>query len=766
MISNLLSKLNLVLIFLLYLFSTIVTAQTETVYIDFGNSLTPAPWNSTLSNSDLTTTINLTNSNNISTGIGMRITDAFPGSNSDGTTAPDAGLNFPSSATRDSFYGSGTDGGAFLFTNLVVGKTYTITFFASKMGVIDNREASYTVIGASSQTVHLNPTGNTSTTVTIVFQPKTDGTAELKVDKGPANNNSAGYFYIGLIKLQYDTATPTYTNNALQIDFGANTSQTAGNWNNLTVSSTAGSLNNLVSKGGTVTNINLAVTDSFNFYNDNGTTAAGQSLGLPTTATSDSFFGNTVEFEGKVEPSGAIKYSNFNPNVDLSLTFYASRMDYVNIDNRQTKYTIEGLTTETVYLNIANNINNSVSKSIKPKADGTLTITVSKGPNNTNVNGFFYLGAMLIDYAATPSIAINSPNGNEFWQVGKTTTINWTASSLANPITLEYSINNGQSWNLISNSVPSTNTTYDWIIPNTISTNCLVRATSTSVQDSSDGVFEISSDSSVNTIVVIGSSTAEGIGASELAKSWVSLYAKSLYNKDTRLNVVNLGRGGYTTYHVLPTGTAIPSGVSVTIDATKNITKALSYNPIAIIVNMPSNDTNNGYSVADQIANYNVLHHEAFINNVPLWVATTQPRNFNNTTLIQRQIEVRDAILTAYPERSINFWTEIAAADGRILSNLNSGDGVHLNDSGHAILTNKVLEANLLTKRSPICAITTWNGTTWSNSLPKKSNSAIFTADYTTTEEFQACTITVQNQAILKMSSDLQITLFGPSKSN
>lgn len=760
MFTKLLVKSKKILFLLLCFTVSFVSAQTETINIDFGSNNSVSPWNNS-SNNVSENILNLINSNAVNTGISLKITDSFPGINAVGTTAPNASLGFPSTSTSDSFYGQGTDGGSFLFNNLVIGKDYTITFFASRTGVSDNREATYTVIGTTTQSVSLDASNNTNNAVSITFKPKTDGTAVLNVAKGAANNNTSGFFYIGLIKIQYPTATPTYTNNALLVDFGISTNQSSGNWNNMTNALTTGSLNNLINKGGVTTNISLAVTDSFNYINENGTTGAGQSLGFPSTATADSFFGNTTAFLGKTEPTGAIKYSNFDPNIDLSLTFYGSRIDYIEVDNRETQYTIEGLTTEIVYLNTANNTNIAVSKTIKPKADGTVTITVTKGPNNNNTNGFFYLGAMGIEYTPLPSIAISSPNGGEFWQVGKTTEINWTSANLSSAITLEYSTNNGTSWNTISNTVSNLTNTYNWTVPNAVSTNCLVRATSGTVSDTSNAVFEISNDATTSNIVVLGSSTAEGTGASTLAKSWVSLYAKELYKNDTRINVVNLGKGGYTTYHVLPTGTTIPVGVGVTVDTDRNITKALSYNPIAIIVNMPSNDTANGYSVADQIANYNTIHHQTFINNVPLWVATTQPRNFTEPTKIQDQIAVREAILAAYPILAINFWTDIAETDGTILNGLNSGDGVHLNDTGHAILFNKVLASDILTNPTPICSITTWNGTTWSNSAPKNSSTAIITGNYTASSDLEACALEVSNNAVVTIPSDYTFLING-----
>ncbi len=69
---------------------------------------------------------------------------------------------------------------------------------------------------------------------------------------------------------------------------------------------------------------------------------------------------------------------------------------------------------------------------------------------------------------------ITSPIGGENWQVGTTKAIRWNACTV-DTITIEYSINNGQNWLLVSENVPTTANTYNWVIPNTISSNVLVR---------------------------------------------------------------------------------------------------------------------------------------------------------------------------------------------------------------------------------------------------------------------------------------------------
>jgi len=326
-------------------------------------------------------------------------------------------------------------------------------------------------------------------------------------------------------------------------------------------------------------------------------------------------------------------------------------------------------------------------------------VPYSNNDINKNSNTFIsdelaYVDAINNEVNVAPSLTITSPNGGEFWQVGKSPNIIWESQELTASINLEYSIDNGSSWLPIA-TVSSTQKSYPWEVPNNISQQCLVRATSGSATDIGDAIFEISDDTSTCTIVVLGSSTSFGTGASIPENSWVNLYSSAIFQKNTKLKVENLSALGYTTYHILPTGTSIPAGVTVTIDQNKNITKALSFSPVAIIINMPSNDTENGYTYSAQLYNYNILKTEANSYSVGLWIATPQPRNAFVGTKLQTQKDVRDAITSIYANKAIDFWNDIAGTDDKILPLLNAGDGIHVNNDGHDILFNKVLSKNI-----------------------------------------------------------------------
>lgn len=180
--------------------------------------------------------------------------------------------------------------------------------------------------------------------------------------------------------------------------------------------------------------------------------------------------------------------------------------------------------------------------------------------------------------------------------------------------------------------------------------------------------------------VVLGSSTAEGIGAGPYDSSWVGRSTKYLpvskvYKNDS---IINLARGGYSTHNIIPSG-----------DPARNITKALTYRPYAIIVNMPTNDIANGGTVEQQMKNFATIADLSKQQQVELWVTTAQPRNLNEADR-KKLIELNEKVLFTYREHALDFWTDIANADGTIKPMYGSGDGIHLNASAHRLLFDRV----------------------------------------------------------------------------
>ncbi|HOF21838.1 MAG TPA: M12 family metallo-peptidase, partial [Bacteroidales bacterium] len=98
-----------------------------------------------------------------------------------------------------------------------------------------------------------------------------------------------------------------------------------------------------------------------------------------------------------------------------------------------------------------------------------------------------------------PAVRVLSPNGGEKLLAGSTHRIRWTVSSHIANCVLAYSLNGGYTYTTIA-TLNSSNTSYNWTVPNTPSIQCRLRITGTdsrntfSVSDVSDFNFEIASE--------------------------------------------------------------------------------------------------------------------------------------------------------------------------------------------------------------------------------------------------------------------------------
>ena len=196
-------------------------------------------------------------------------------------------------------------------------------------------------------------------------------------------------------------------------------------------------------------------------------------------------------------------------------------------------------------------------------------------------------------------------------------------------------------------------------------------------------------------IVIVGSSTAYGTGASPIDSSWARKFTRYVTLQNPLSTVVNLATGGYNSYHVLPTGTTPPANRPFPVDTARNITKALSLHPKAIIVNLPSNDIAFGVPVAEVKANFELILAKADSARVPVWFTTTQPRNNLSLSEKQQQVELKNWILQRFGNKAIDFYTEIADDRDSILPLYSAGDGVHVNNAGHHLFFRKVVEEKI-----------------------------------------------------------------------
>ncbi len=93
-----------------------------------------------------------------------------------------------------------------------------------------------------------------------------------------------------------------------------------------------------------------------------------------------------------------------------------------------------------------------------------------------------------------PSITVTSPNGGENWVVGENHDIKWMSTGVIDNVDIDYSIDDGGSWTAVAAGTENDGS-FTWTVPDTPSSTCLLRVSSTAspdITDSSDFNFAIS----------------------------------------------------------------------------------------------------------------------------------------------------------------------------------------------------------------------------------------------------------------------------------
>ena len=192
-------------------------------------------------------------------------------------------------------------------------------------------------------------------------------------------------------------------------------------------------------------------------------------------------------------------------------------------------------------------------------------------------------------------------------------------------------------------------------------------------------------------MVVLGSSTSAGTGASTYANSWVGLLTYRLTNDyPGMVSVSNLGFGGLTTFHILPTGTN-NGAFRPAVDQARNITAALALKPQVILINMPTNDVANGFSDTETMNNFATVINAARAAGVKVLLTGTQPRGDIPLASRQRLQSQNTTLLGTYGGDCINVYDELTDFTTYSIKSLYSaGDNVHLNNAGHAYIYSRI----------------------------------------------------------------------------
>ncbi len=200
-------------------------------------------------------------------------------------------------------------------------------------------------------------------------------------------------------------------------------------------------------------------------------------------------------------------------------------------------------------------------------------------------------------------------------------------------------------------------------------------------------------------LVIMGSSTAEGNGASNYNNSWAGKVT-SFYNQNTSdgidTTVTNIALGGLTTYQEMPTDFVPPTGRPAP-DPNRNVNKALSYSPDVIIINLPTNDMASGFTKVEFMNNLRAMYQRITTAGVRCYITTSQPRTNLGTEWRDSLKTLKDSIINNFGLYAVDFWTDLVSSDGQnnIAAAYNSGDNVHVNDAGHNLLYIRVRDKSI-----------------------------------------------------------------------
>ncbi len=190
---------------------------------------------------------------------------------------------------------------------------------------------------------------------------------------------------------------PLQSGETIWIDFGGDNRNTSGNWNNFNEFITGNSLVNVIDGAGQTTSVDVTLTDGFSGVNSAG--SATNTLGYPTTATSDSLY--TGSFDGHAAAllnRAQVTFSDLDPNLVYDLAMFSSRTGNDGGLGRLTRYTVGG---EWIDFDPTDNTSvEVVFAGISPAPDGTLTIDVEVSPDGTG--RFGYLGSLKLTAQSIP----------------------------------------------------------------------------------------------------------------------------------------------------------------------------------------------------------------------------------------------------------------------------------------------------------------------------------------------------------------------------
>ncbi len=198
---------------------------------------------------------------------------------------------------------------------------------------------------------------------------------------------------------------------------------------------------------------------------------------------------------------------------------------------------------------------------------------------------------------------------------------------------------------------------------------------------------------SLKKVVWIGSSTLLGAGATteDSAIVW------RVGNHYTRMGIMsswsNLGVSGANVFEGMPNG-YIKTGAQPSPDLTHNVTYALNQDPDIVIVGYPSNGYDGSLSITEILFAYRTIYNTVINAGKKCYIMTSQPRPAFGTTGRNLLKQIADSIMLQYPDTYIQAYYNLVETGTHNLL-YNSGDNIHVNNTGHRVLFNSVIAKNI-----------------------------------------------------------------------
>ncbi|OGD18270.1 MAG: hypothetical protein A2W03_14105 [Candidatus Aminicenantes bacterium RBG_16_63_16] len=207
---------------------------------------------------------------------------------------------------------------------------------------------------------------------------------------------------------------------------------------------------------------------------DTVTVSAGQ------TTTTDVYLGDSGTLTLTAPNGGEV----LNVGQSFSITWTSSG----TLGNVKLEYsTNSGTNWTTIIASTENDGSYSWTVPNTPSITCLARVSETDGNPSDTSNAVFTIGVVV-----SPTITVGSPNGGESLTIGAVHAITWSSTGVAGNIKIDYSTDGGSGWLAVIASTENDGS-YAWTVPNTPSTNCLVRVSETdgSPSDTSNAVFTI-----------------------------------------------------------------------------------------------------------------------------------------------------------------------------------------------------------------------------------------------------------------------------------